>query len=307
MATIRVQKNKDYSVISNVGLNDSSLSFKAKGILAYLLSKPDDWTCQVQDLSKNATDGRDSVYAGLKELRGNGYLIKRPIKVNGKVSEWEEILFETPNEEAIAIYEKQKNSRELSTLKRAETIKYKAENSIEDTIESQKTTYGKSVYGKDVTENDVNIISTNLPSIDLLNTNLLVVDAVQLFEDNVCKLKKTTKIQFEKYCSNYDIDFITATIELCAEINTESFAGFKIIINGYIEKGITKRKTLEAYVDEYRTTSKKLRDKEREKRKDRAAATSNENKPAKGSFNDYEQRSYDFDALEKKLLGWEKQ
>ncbi|MCB2308874.1 helix-turn-helix domain-containing protein [Clostridium estertheticum] len=298
MATIRVQKNKDYSVISNVGLNDANLSFKAKGILAYLLSKPDDWTCQVQDLSKNSTDGRDSVYNGLKELRASGYLIKRPIKVNGKVTEWEEILFEIPSEEAIDIYKKQKISRDLSTLKRAEAIK-------NGTQKSKATTYGFPVTGADGTDISVNIISTNLPSTDLPSTNLLVVDAVQHFEDNICKLKKTTKTQFEKYCSDYDIDFIMATIELCAEINTESFAGFKTIIGGYIEKNITSRQALETYVSEYRNTSKKLRDKEREKRKNRAAATSNKNKPVKGNFNDYEQRAYDFDELEKKLLGWD--
>lgn len=301
MATIRVQKNKDYSVINNTGLNDPNLSFKAKGILAYLLSKPDDWTCQVQDLSKNSADGRDSIYSGLKELRTNGYLIKRPIRIKGKVSEWEEILFETPNTEAISIYKEQEIKNEAAALKRAETIKKKKINPLTENTDVDLTTSGKSVNGNTVNEKAVNITNTNLPNTNLPNTNLLVLEAAQLFEDNICNLKKTTKEQFINYCSKHDIEFIKEIIELCAEINTESFAGFKVIINGYIDKGIITKQDLKTYVAEYRLESKRLRDKERTKRKVRVNNTTKSS-----NFNNFEQRTYDFDALERGLLGWDK-
>lgn len=305
MATIRVQKNKDYSVINNTGLNDSNLSFKAKGILAYLLSKPDNWTCQVQDLSKNSTDGRDAIYSGLKELRTNGYLIKRPIRIKGKVSEWEEILFETPNTEAISIYKEQEIKNETAALKRAETIKKKKINPLTENTDVDLTISGKSVNGNTVNEKAVNITNTNLPNTNLPSTNLLVVEAEQLFEDNICKLKKTTKTQFEKYCTNYDVDFIMATIELCAEINTESFAGFKTIISGYIDKGIITKQDLKTYVAEYRSQSKKLRDKERAKREARANKKPETYNTKSSNFNNFEQRTYDFEDLERKLLGWD--
>lgn len=139
-------------------------------------------------------------------------------------------------------------------------------------------------------------------------TNLLVVEEVtQLFEENICKLKKTTKEQFLKYCDEYNIDFIKAIISLCAEINTESFAGFKVIINGYINKGIVTKETLETYVAEYRAESKKIREKERQKRKDRANNSSFKTgtNEKNSTFNNFPQREYDFDALEKKLLGWD--
>jgi hypothetical protein len=76
MSTFRVKKNKNnpYVVMNKVFLNDKSLSFKAKGLLAYLLSKPDDWVVYEAELSKASKDGRDSVRAGLKELMGAGYL-----------------------------------------------------------------------------------------------------------------------------------------------------------------------------------------------------------------------------------------
>lgn len=76
MSVIRVQKQKNYVVINKTAFEDKSLSFKAKGIFGYLMSKPDNWTTNIKDLQKNSADGRDSIYAGLKELREHGYLIK---------------------------------------------------------------------------------------------------------------------------------------------------------------------------------------------------------------------------------------
>lgn len=149
------------------------------------------------------------------------------------------------------------------------------------------------------THTKTNLTKTN-------NTNLLVVEAEQLFEDNICKLKKTTKEQFIKYCSKYDIEFIKEIIELCAEINTESFAGFKVIINGYIDKGIITKQDLKAYVAEYRLQSKKLRDKERAKREARANKKPEIYNTKSSNFNNFEQRTYDFKDLERKLLGWDK-
>ena len=72
---IRVAKDKDnpYVMMNKAGVNDPRLSFKAKGILSYLLSKPVDWTVRVADLSNHATDGKGAVRSGLKELRECGY------------------------------------------------------------------------------------------------------------------------------------------------------------------------------------------------------------------------------------------
>lgn len=53
---------------------DKRLSFKARGIMFYLLSKPDDWVCQLYDLEKNSdADGRKAIQAAMKELVEFGY------------------------------------------------------------------------------------------------------------------------------------------------------------------------------------------------------------------------------------------
>lgn len=85
-------------MMNKTGLNDPRLSFKAKGILAYLMSKPDNWKVVVQDLVNNSADGRDSVYSGINELKRYGYLEKYPVRENGKILHWESIVYETPIE-----------------------------------------------------------------------------------------------------------------------------------------------------------------------------------------------------------------
>lgn len=98
---IRVKKRPSrYVMIDKTFLEDDRLSFKAKGILAYLLSKPDNWKVIVGDLVKRSKDGRDSVYTGLKELKECGYYEKKPIRnENGTIVRYESIVFEVPKEE----------------------------------------------------------------------------------------------------------------------------------------------------------------------------------------------------------------
>ena len=63
-----------YTVIQNATLCDSRLSWKARGLLAFLLSKPDGWTVIVTALVREAPDGKRAVMAGLDELEQAGYL-----------------------------------------------------------------------------------------------------------------------------------------------------------------------------------------------------------------------------------------
>ena len=96
---IRVKKNKHnpYVMLDNRIFSDPNLSWKAKGILSYLLSKPDNWVISVSDLVKRSKDGRDAVYAGLKQLQDAGYITREVIRsINGRIESWEYTIFETP-------------------------------------------------------------------------------------------------------------------------------------------------------------------------------------------------------------------
>ncbi|MBP3445548.1 MAG: helix-turn-helix domain-containing protein [Bacilli bacterium] len=75
MATIRIIKNKDYSVISNYHLKDKNLSFKAKGLLSFMLSLPDDWNYSIKGISSLSKESEKTVRTILKELESKKYLI----------------------------------------------------------------------------------------------------------------------------------------------------------------------------------------------------------------------------------------
>ncbi|MDA1641928.1 DnaD domain-containing protein [Bacillus cereus group sp. TH177-1LC] len=97
MGIFRVKKDNNYSVINNTGLEDKRLSWKAKGILAYILTLPDDWVFYREELSQHAKDGINSLRAGMKELKEYGYIKRFPIKdAKNKIVRWETIIYEIP-------------------------------------------------------------------------------------------------------------------------------------------------------------------------------------------------------------------
>ncbi len=73
----RIEFKKDkipFTQVANGVLHDSGLTAKAKGLYAYLYSKPDGWNFAVGRITAEMADGVDSIYAGIKELETNGYL-----------------------------------------------------------------------------------------------------------------------------------------------------------------------------------------------------------------------------------------
>lgn len=99
MFRISKDKNNPYVIVNKGFVNDASLSWKAKGVLLYLLSKPDDWQVYESDIVKHSTDGRDSVRTALSELITCGY-IKRTRKRDelGRLSGYEYVVSEVPDQ-----------------------------------------------------------------------------------------------------------------------------------------------------------------------------------------------------------------
>ncbi len=76
---IRVAKNADnpFVMVDKRVLEDPRLSWKAKGLMGYMLSRPDNWRISLEDLIQRATEGRDAVRTGLEELEYAGYVVRR--------------------------------------------------------------------------------------------------------------------------------------------------------------------------------------------------------------------------------------
>ena len=96
MSMIRVKKDKNNPfVILNKGfLNNPNLSLKAKGLLAYLLSKPDDWQIYQSELALHFTDGKASLKTAMNELINAGYITRNQPRKNGKFSSNEYVVYE---------------------------------------------------------------------------------------------------------------------------------------------------------------------------------------------------------------------
>lgn len=95
----RVEKNAEnpYVMIDKNVFEDTSLSFKAKGILGYLLSRPNDWTLIIADIQKRSTDGKDSVKNGIDELIERGYIVKtEQPRQAGKFATCDYVVYEKP-------------------------------------------------------------------------------------------------------------------------------------------------------------------------------------------------------------------
>lgn len=75
MAIIKIIKNKDYSVMSNYHLKDKKLSFKAKGLLSFMLSLPEDWDYSISGLSALSKESYKTIRTILKELESKKYLV----------------------------------------------------------------------------------------------------------------------------------------------------------------------------------------------------------------------------------------
>jgi len=93
----RIQKSKNYSIISNEILRRKDLSLKAKGLMSLILSLPDSWDLTVNGLVEIVKESKNTIYSILKELNKFGYVERnRVTNLTGKVVKWELLVYEKP-------------------------------------------------------------------------------------------------------------------------------------------------------------------------------------------------------------------
>ncbi len=161
---VRVVKNKDYTVINNTSLYDTKLSWKAKAIHVFMLSKPDDWTFHNSELTQWATDGDTSFDTGLKELKKYGYVKKeRRRGKNGKF-EWVTVVYEVPQLDG---------EQEQPVVKQPLPDSPSMENPPMVKPYPEKPSMENPRVEKPLVENQ-GLLNTNIPSTDLLSTDRLI-------------------------------------------------------------------------------------------------------------------------------------
>lgn len=102
--SIRINKQRGYTVIPNGLLPEGNISARAWGIYAYLLSRPDGWVIHVRQLQKVFTEGREAIYTAMRQLRDAGLLEMESYKEPGMppkqrfvMADMEELLRKSPD------------------------------------------------------------------------------------------------------------------------------------------------------------------------------------------------------------------
>lgn len=104
MSTFRVNKNVNYTVMSNYHLQDKKLSLKAKGLLSYMLSLSDDWDYSLKGLTIGCKDGLDSVRTAVLELEEHGYVRRQKVRnARGQIIDYDYQVYESPVEDVPAV------------------------------------------------------------------------------------------------------------------------------------------------------------------------------------------------------------
>jgi hypothetical protein len=96
--TIITRKRRDnFAIVPNAVANDERLSFEARGLLVYLLAKPDDWQVTIPDIMRTGEIGRDKAYKLLSELEKARYLEReRTRTADGRLSATNYTIFDEP-------------------------------------------------------------------------------------------------------------------------------------------------------------------------------------------------------------------
>src|SRR5262249_52769227 len=105
MSIVRAPRPERYTVLGNQVINDDQLSYRALGVLTFLLSKPDDWRTDSETLARpGKREGRDAIRSALRELERAGYL-RRTRRQEPRTGRWvtESHVYDTPTDDGFPV------------------------------------------------------------------------------------------------------------------------------------------------------------------------------------------------------------
>ena len=123
MAIFRVNKNKNYTVMSNYHLKDANMSFKAKGMLSMMLSLPDDWDYSIKGIASISKENEKAIKIILNELKELGYLRITKLKPNETKSGRIEYIYDIYEMSEYKKQEYQKQGVEFQEVEKQEVEK----------------------------------------------------------------------------------------------------------------------------------------------------------------------------------------
>ena len=158
-------------------------------------------------------------------------------------------------EELSVIY----SDKELLELENTDvSLKFENQTSRSSKIEPQEVRKSNDKKFENQTHIDTNSLDTNSNDTNINTSSSSKGEAtdsihplVELFNDSICELKKTTTIKFMQYVEKYDKEFIEAMISYCEERNANSFSYFKKTIERYIAEGVTTAEDMAKSIEKF--------------------------------------------------------
>lgn len=188
--SIRVHKTKSrFTTISNDLINDSTISWAARGLLIYLMSKPEGWIIRNSDLINQSPAGRDKVAAILKELEYK-YLFRWETRTLEGLIEWKSEVFESPEDLKVWVSERPNLISRNGKTVDGSTVHGKSAKKGSD--RNGKTVSGSTVDGSTVNGKGVPLVITDLPNTELINTDQENTD-----QDPECAIEDIKTCQVE--------------------------------------------------------------------------------------------------------------
>lgn len=227
MAVYRIEKTKNYTVMSNYHLRSKDLSLKAKGLLSMILSLPDDWNYTLAGLASICKEGVDSIRSAVKELESYGYITRSRIRnEKGQLTASEYTIHEMP----VAVA-KDNNRAETVTERSA------SENSAD---KSDEPIFAPPAFDEPMQQNPTLAKATQLnkdiPNKDLQNTDVLNIQSIPIREPenkflgfgnrkrkercaNMYEYRKLIKqnIEYDVLVQSYSKDKINELVDILTE------------------------------------------------------------------------------------------
>lgn len=119
---VKTKKERNYTVLDNTFIQDASLSWKAKGLMTYLLSLPDDWEIHLSEIEKHSTDGKAALRSAINELKEHGYLRAEQKRKDNRFAEMIYVIIENPAENEKSLF------TDFQETEKQETEKLNSEN-----------------------------------------------------------------------------------------------------------------------------------------------------------------------------------
>lgn len=306
----RVVKEAKYAQIDNDLINNRELSFKALGIMTYILSKPDDWQIYISDLCRDK-DGEKSVRAGLNELKDKKYMQRYRVydMDTGKIHHWETLVSETPFEDSEIISSvKEKYFKDTEGKIVNKKIKIKSfERSVPIVIERDVTLLSQK--GKVENKNKNFLLSQNVQVENLqvenagqqilnpftktdsftktdISSNSKGENSHISFQNRYekiigKKLGATTLPKFQEHIKNFRADLIESILVYAEETNARTYQWFEDRMNECIRKGFVTGEQFTEDINAYREKQRQaknraLKDKDAAKNLDNAIEAAQE-------------------------------